>query len=109
MESDFRMNSDYRNPPLWRKMKSTSKVTETANATNGTSKSAATGGFDALLVGYVGSGSRNDFGTGTLFWASSSRDGSSAWLRGLDYAEPGVARGVSDRWYRFSVRCKKDN
>ncbi|MDR0427716.1 MAG: hypothetical protein LBH12_03835, partial [Dysgonamonadaceae bacterium] len=72
--------------------------------------SAAVGGFDALLVGLVDSGSRGGFGTGADFWSSSSNSGTDAWGRYLryDYDRPGVDRG-NNRWsVLFSVRCKKD-
>jgi hypothetical protein len=109
MTSNFRTSTGYRNDPLGRKMKSTTDVNTTdSNDPNGSSKSAATGGFDALLVGYVYRGSRDYFGTVTGFWSSSSA-GTFAWFRGLYYAEPGVGRPSNPRSFLFSVRCKKDN
>ncbi|MDR0427427.1 MAG: fibrobacter succinogenes major paralogous domain-containing protein, partial [Dysgonamonadaceae bacterium] len=110
LPSDFRTSTSSRNVPLGKKMKSTKDVyTTDTYTTNGSSKSAATGGFDALLVGNVfGGGSRNDFGLNTLFWSSSFNSGFNAWLRYLGCSYEGVDRGVSDWSALFSVRCKKD-
>jgi uncharacterized protein (TIGR02145 family) len=106
MESGFRGSTSYRNDPLGKKMRSTTPIN--GQVTNGTSKSAATGGFDALLVGYVISGNRFCFGEYTRFWSSSSNSGTGAWNRLLIYSNEGVFRDNNSRSNRFSVRCKKD-
>jgi uncharacterized protein (TIGR02145 family) len=88
------------------KMKSTTAVN--SQATNGTSKTGATGGFDALLVGDVGGGSANNYGTFAYFWSSSSSDSSYAWDRYLGYGVTGVYRYTNNKDLMFSVRCKKN-
>ncbi|MDR0427628.1 MAG: fibrobacter succinogenes major paralogous domain-containing protein [Dysgonamonadaceae bacterium] len=114
MTSGFRGAMNYRNAPLGRKMKSTSKVTETASATNGTSKLAAVGGFDALLVGIVleveDDGTfRRHFGTHAYFWSSSSYNNTYACGRYLTHDNTGVNRYYyGNRSDLYSVRCKKD-
>jgi uncharacterized protein (TIGR02145 family) len=89
------------------KMKSTTPVDV---ATNGTSNSRTANGFDALLVGYMASGSSYNYGTATAFWSSSSNDSSNAWSRILYYSDTGVNRYTYDYKYgMFSVRCKKND
>ncbi|MDR0427575.1 MAG: hypothetical protein LBH12_03105 [Dysgonamonadaceae bacterium] len=88
-------------------MKSTTPTN--GQATSGSSKLAEAGGFNALLVGAVGSGSRYGFGTHTYFWSSSSYDAYYAWNRNLTYSYEGVNRIYNSRSALFSVRCKKDN
>jgi uncharacterized protein (TIGR02145 family) len=106
MTSGFRTNPAYRNAPLGTKMKSTTEVNN--QPTNGASFSAATGGFDALLVGIVLNGSRSGFGTNTHFWSSSCGGGSYSIYRSLDHDVPTVRRDGNYRSNRWSVRCKKD-
>jgi uncharacterized protein (TIGR02145 family) len=109
MTSGFRTSIGFRNPPLGRKMKSTKDVNTTDGfLTNGSSKSAATGGFDALLVGAAYDGVRGLLGTYTYFRSSSSDAELGAWSRDLSYGDPGLHRGNFDRSDLFSVRCKKD-
>jgi uncharacterized protein (TIGR02145 family) len=93
-----------------KKMKSTTDVniTDSYNP-NGTSKSAATGGFDALLTGHVVNGDRIYFGERASFWSSSSHDDTISWFRYLINSDDGVSRFNIGRWNRLSVRCKKDN
>jgi uncharacterized protein (TIGR02145 family) len=98
--SGFKGATGWRNPLLGRKMKSVD--------VGGTSKSAATGGFDALFTGHVDNNGRNFFGTRTYFWSSSSYDGSRAWRRDLISSETGVYRYRDSRSFMFPVRCKKD-
>ncbi|MDR0427895.1 MAG: fibrobacter succinogenes major paralogous domain-containing protein [Dysgonamonadaceae bacterium] len=94
---------------IGKKMKSTTDVNTTdTNDTNGSSNTAEDGGFDVLLVGFVYSNSRGDFGTYTYFWSSSSANGTYAWRRYLSYGDPGVSRNDGSRPRLFSVRCKKD-
>jgi uncharacterized protein (TIGR02145 family) len=89
------------------KMKSKTAVNGTNP--NGTSNSSTAKGFNALLVGYVASGSAGSSGAGARFWSSSSNDSSSAWYRTLGYSDTGVYRGGSNnKYYMFSVRCKKN-
>jgi uncharacterized protein (TIGR02145 family) len=91
------------------KMKSTTDVnTGDSYDPNGTSKTGATGGFDALLVGSVLNGSALNYGTLAYFWSSSSVDSSGAWNRNLNYANTGVYRYGNSKYTMFSVRCKKN-
>ncbi|MDR0427353.1 MAG: fibrobacter succinogenes major paralogous domain-containing protein, partial [Dysgonamonadaceae bacterium] len=83
-----------------RKMKSTD--------VGGTSKSAAAGGFNVLLVGQVYADSRAQFGTDACFWSNSFYTALNAWARSLSYSEDGVSRSHGNRSRQFSVRCKKD-
>jgi uncharacterized protein (TIGR02145 family) len=89
------------------KMKSRTAVTTTA--TNGTSNGLAANGFDALLVGRMGSGSSYNYGTGTYFWSSSSNSSIVAWYRYLYYDGTGVGRNGYNKYTMYSVRCKKTN
>ncbi|MDR0681487.1 MAG: hypothetical protein LBG15_06530 [Dysgonamonadaceae bacterium] len=88
-------------------MKSATAVN--GQATNGTSKDLAAGGFDALLVGAMLSGSAINYGTYTAFLSSSSDDSTYAWYRVLYYNYTGVARGSNYKYRMYSVRCKKDD
>jgi uncharacterized protein (TIGR02145 family) len=88
------------------KMKSRTAVD--GQATNGTSNGLAANGFDALLVGYMYSGSAYYYGTFTYFWSSSSSSSTNAWRRYLGYDDTGVSRGNYGKYTMFSVRCKKD-
>ncbi|MDR1631634.1 MAG: fibrobacter succinogenes major paralogous domain-containing protein [Dysgonamonadaceae bacterium] len=93
------------NEKWWgRRMKSPTKVTSTA--TNGVSKIDSTG-FNALLVGYLGSGNGADFGSYTNFWSSSAGSATAAWRRRLNGGSSGVYRDTTNKSYLYSVRCKK--
>jgi uncharacterized protein (TIGR02145 family) len=108
MTSGFRAATGFRNAPLGKKMKSTTDVNTTdIYSTNGTSKSAATGGFDALLAGNV-SGSSYAFGELAYFWSSSFYGDSNAWHRSFYHSNAGVARYYCTWSALLSVRCKKD-
>ncbi|MDR1372824.1 MAG: fibrobacter succinogenes major paralogous domain-containing protein [Dysgonamonadaceae bacterium] len=76
--------------------------------TDGTSNTPANNGFNALLVGYVFSGSAYYYGLGAHFWSSSSYVSVNAWYRGVyeDFAI--VNRNVDYKAVLFSVRCKKN-
>ncbi|MDR0681471.1 MAG: hypothetical protein LBG15_06450 [Dysgonamonadaceae bacterium] len=89
-----------------KKMKSTTTITGTA--TNGTSLSSSSGGFDALLMGYMGDSRVAGFGVYLVIWSSSSSDTPFAWRREMDYSGAHVGRTVSNKYNMFSVRCKKD-
>jgi uncharacterized protein (TIGR02145 family) len=87
------------------KMKS--ETTVDSQTTNGTSKSRTANGFDALLVGFMYSGSPTGYGTYTAFWSSSSTSSTNAWYRYLYTSGTGVNRYDYGKDYMFSVRCKK--
>ncbi|MDR0863766.1 MAG: fibrobacter succinogenes major paralogous domain-containing protein, partial [Candidatus Symbiothrix sp.] len=89
-----------------RQMKSQTAV---SGATNGKSYTRANGGFDALLVGYMLSGSAYNYGTFTYFWSSSSSSGASAWSRYLYSSNSGAVRNYNSKSTLFSVRCKKND
>jgi uncharacterized protein (TIGR02145 family) len=113
LESDFRTTAAWRGTSQGQKMKSTTKVNN--QVTNGSSFSAATAGFNALLVGEVYDvddvGSfRDDFGMRASFWSSSSYSNIYAYGRILLHGDTGVDRFCYGyRSNLFSVRCKKDN
>jgi uncharacterized protein (TIGR02145 family) len=87
-----------------RRMKSPTPVTSTA--TNGFSKIDSTG-FNALLVGNLESGNGTGFGSNTFFWSSSAGGTTVAWRRYLNSSSSGVVRSTHNKYYLFSVRCKK--
>jgi uncharacterized protein (TIGR02145 family) len=90
-----------------RQMKSTTKVGTTAP--NSSSNSREAGGFDALLMGFVGSsGSINTYGVYAFFWSSSSSSGTNGVCRGLGVNGTGVNRISNSKSNLYSVRCKKD-
>jgi uncharacterized protein (TIGR02145 family) len=92
------------NAASWgRRMKSPTAVN---GATNGKSKTDGTG-FNALLVGIFESGSSAYFGTSTYFWSSSAGSATAAWRRTLYSGNSGAYRGTANKYYLFSVRCKK--
>ncbi|MDR0427083.1 MAG: hypothetical protein LBH12_00610 [Dysgonamonadaceae bacterium] len=86
------------------KMKSTTEVNGT---TNGTSKPADKGGFDALLAGYVDDGTRKAFGSETYFWMSEGNgdDADRLKLKGND---AGVDISTDHKARFYSVRCRQD-
>jgi uncharacterized protein (TIGR02145 family) len=87
------------------KMKSRTAVD--GQATGGTSNGLAANGFDALLVGYMNSGSSRLYGTYTYFWSSSSLSSTFAWRRYLGSSNTGVYRNNVNKYGMYSVRCKK--
>ncbi|MDR0680637.1 MAG: fibrobacter succinogenes major paralogous domain-containing protein, partial [Dysgonamonadaceae bacterium] len=88
-----------------RSMKSsTKKVNNTI--TNGVSKEDGTG-FNALLVGYLDGGTANYYGTTTDFWSGSAGSTTVAWRRHLYYGYSSAHRATYNKYYLFSVRCKK--
>jgi uncharacterized protein (TIGR02145 family) len=88
-----------------RSMKSPTTVGTTTN-TFGLSNTDGTG-FNALLVGYLYSGSANTYGTNTFFWSGSAYSATAAWQRGLASGNSGALRNADSKYYLFSVRCKK--
>jgi uncharacterized protein (TIGR02145 family) len=74
----------------------------------GQSKSLATGGFNILLTGYANYGSANLFGYTANLCSSSSYNSNGAGYRFLNYGDASVGRSNYNRFYLFSVRCKKD-
>jgi uncharacterized protein (TIGR02145 family) len=92
--------------PWWgRTMKSPTQVTTTA--TNGVSKENGTG-FNMLLVGLLDSGNATNYGTYTAFWSGSASSATTAWRRYLNYSCSGAVRTAYNKYYSFSVRCKKE-
>jgi uncharacterized protein (TIGR02145 family) len=91
-----------------RSMKSPTKVItgSTVAATNGASKEDGTG-FNALLVGNLDGGNANNYGTYTIFWSGSAGSATVAWRRNLNYSQSGATRSAVNKYYSFSVRCKK--
>jgi uncharacterized protein (TIGR02145 family) len=87
-----------------RQMKSPTLVTTTNP--NGSSKTDGTG-FNALLVGYLASGSAGSYGTLTYFCSSSSGSSTVTWRRGLDSSNSGALRNTGNKYVLYSVRCKK--
>ncbi|WP_165024449.1 FISUMP domain-containing protein [Dysgonomonas sp. ZJ279] len=80
--------------------------------TNGTSKTSAEGGFNALLVGYLDGNTLLNYGNRSFFWTSSSGSQNSvatvSVYRNLSSDAVGTGRGNTDRRYLWSVRCKKN-
>jgi uncharacterized protein (TIGR02145 family) len=86
-------------------MKSSQKVTSTVP--DGVSNAATANGFNGLMVGYAGSGWVY-YGTDAYFWSSSAYTTSNGWYRTLYSGFSGVYRYYYNKYYRFSLRCKKD-
>ncbi|MDR0865416.1 MAG: fibrobacter succinogenes major paralogous domain-containing protein [Candidatus Symbiothrix sp.] len=104
--TDMRPASGNTNLTYWgRQMKSATPVN--GRATNGTSNSAAAGGFDALLVGGHTSGTPNNHGSRGHFWSSSSRYSDEAWYRYVEYGQTGAVRN-SNKIFMFSIRCVRN-
>jgi uncharacterized protein (TIGR02145 family) len=100
---DWRPNSGT-NTTWWGcRMKSPTKVNNTTS--NGMSKTDA--GFNVLLVGYFDSGKGASFGTNTYIWSSSAGSATAAWRRPLYSGNSGAYRLTTNKYYLFSVRCKK--
>jgi uncharacterized protein (TIGR02145 family) len=88
-----------------RSMKSPTTVGTTTN-TYGVSKIDGTG-FNALLVGSRGSGNAANYGTVAEIWSSSVNSATGAWRRYLGSGYSGVTRTSPNKYYFFSIRCKK--
>ena len=74
---------------------------------HGYSKEPAKGGFNVMSVGFATGPHMNTYGGTARFWTSSSLAGS-AWGRHFSYDYGGVSRFPNQRFYLFSVRCKKN-
>ncbi|MDR0866731.1 MAG: fibrobacter succinogenes major paralogous domain-containing protein [Candidatus Symbiothrix sp.] len=88
-----------------RQMKSKTAV---LNTTNGTSKSIANGGFNALLCGTMFGGNQYEYGGRAIFATSSANAGSNAWSRTLLDTNTSVYRNTESKHYYSSVRCKQN-
>ena len=65
-------------------------------------------GFSALPAGYY-SGYYKDFGNYAFFWSATEyNDNHAAYLRDLQYNNPGVLRGNVYEDFGYSVRCVRD-
>jgi uncharacterized protein (TIGR02145 family) len=104
-ESDYSTKIGYRGTH-GEKMRSKTKVN--GQEANGTSNGFTANGFNALLVGNLDGGSAYSYGTYTDFWSSSADSDTAAWRRGLSYNNSGAYRAASNKYYLFSVRCKKN-
>jgi uncharacterized protein (TIGR02145 family) len=101
----YRPSEGNTNQTYWgRQMKSITAVTGTTN--DGSSNSDGTG-FNALLVGCLDGGSAILYGTYTDFWSSSAGNATVAWRRDLNSGRFGASRLTNNKYYSFSVRCKK--
>ncbi|MDR0683466.1 MAG: fibrobacter succinogenes major paralogous domain-containing protein, partial [Dysgonamonadaceae bacterium] len=87
-----------------RTMKSPTAVTTTV--TNGVSKTDGMG-FNALIVGALTGGNALYYGTNAYFWSSSTDSATVAWRRYLAASYSGATRTTNNKYYLFSVRCKK--
>lgn len=65
-------------------------------------------GFEVFLAGRAYSGSAVNYQSLACFWLASSYASASAWYRDLSSNNSQVVRGYANRYYLFSVRCKKD-
>ncbi|MDR0682223.1 MAG: hypothetical protein LBG15_10320, partial [Dysgonamonadaceae bacterium] len=97
--------------PTWwgQTMKSPTKVASTGGTiatTNGVSNTDGTG-FNALLVGYLDGDIATNYGTFTIFWSGSVGSATIAWRRGLVNSNSSAIRSTFNKYYSFSVRCKK--
>ncbi|MDR2804192.1 MAG: fibrobacter succinogenes major paralogous domain-containing protein, partial [Dysgonamonadaceae bacterium] len=64
-------------------------------------------GFNALLVGFLGTGAASDYGTYSYCWSSSADSATAAWRRYLINNASGVNRSPISKYHSFPVRCKK--
>lgn len=99
---------------LGQAMKSKDKAESTTSiyATNGLSKSASQGGFDAVLAGSGANGAKYTYGDVAYFWTSSSSglnkyNEYTAFYRFLVRTQNHLPRGFHYTENAFSVRCKK--
>jgi uncharacterized protein (TIGR02145 family) len=96
----------------WGRQMKAEGTTNTGNRVNGTNPAGSSNndgsGFNALLVGYLVTGSPTNYGTATAFWSSSSSSGSGAWRRCLT-SYSSSSRTAYSKSYWFSVRCKKND
>lgn len=89
-------------------MKSVCAPIGSKRTTRGKSLSGSYGGFDVLLTGCLSSSYTTLYGEYSYHWTSSSATSSNAWSRRIfDYAGH-VSRDDFNKYYQFSVRCKKD-
>ncbi|MDR1633306.1 MAG: fibrobacter succinogenes major paralogous domain-containing protein, partial [Dysgonamonadaceae bacterium] len=102
-QTDWRPSSGTTTTSWGRRMKSPTAVT---GATNGESKTDGTG-FNAFLVGTLESAKDVNIGTSTIFFSSSAGSAVGAWRRRLDSNRSGVYRSINNKFFLFSVRCKK--
>jgi uncharacterized protein (TIGR02145 family) len=113
----YTWNVDYENNTGWRPKEGkpdengwgrTMKSPTIVNSVDpkGVSKTDSTG-FNALLVGGLGSGGNLNFGLATRFWSSSASSETVAWRRTLNSDNSGAYRSTDTKYYLFSVRCKK--
>lgn len=75
---------------------------------NGSSLPSIKGGFNVLLIGFVGGNSIYVYGQYAYFRSSSTNSDIKAWTRSLDNDKPVVRRHPSLAEFLMSVRCKKD-
>jgi uncharacterized protein (TIGR02145 family) len=88
-----------------RSMKSPTQVSP-STATNGVSKEDGTG-FNALVVGGIDIATALNYGKSMYFWSGSAGSALTAWRRTLNSSNSGAARSANNKYYSFSVRCKK--
>ena len=86
-------------------------ITINGFTSSGSSKSSSDGGFASIMTGYGFLGTAYDVGHVIDFWTSSSYDNVKSWCRALFERSkvPTMFRNGSDRYFLYSVRCKKDN
>jgi len=66
-------------------------------------------GFSGMLSGYrISDGSFTARGSAGYWWSSAIGESSQAYYRGMLAGYPGVARGVINKTFGFSVRCLKN-
>lgn len=88
-------------------MKSPCQVPGATTSTGGKSLPSELGGFDAVYVGFIGTGNPMAYGKGIYLWASSLLSDTGDYARYLEY-KPTVFETAYWKYYLLSVRCKKN-
>jgi uncharacterized protein (TIGR02145 family) len=89
-------------------MKGVCGVTSSSINPDGLSNSLAQGGFSVLMAGMAGLGITDRFGLISHFWTSSANEEPNGKYWYLDPNQAGCYRQNNNRYYLFSIRCKKD-
>lgn len=69
---------------------------------------AVTPGFNAMHAGLADNNSFN-YGADAHFWSANCSSDYAAWKRAVSYFDEGIGRRQAQRYYSYSVRCKKDD
>ncbi|MCQ2335784.1 MAG: hypothetical protein MJ010_01190 [Paludibacteraceae bacterium] len=66
-------------------------------------------GFAALPAGYASGSSASSVGGSAYYWLSDARNGTNAYIRGLNYTSDTLKESNSNKITAYSVRCLRNN